>query len=175
MLARAVSLLTEHPRVRVVAASSHLPTRAIGGPTGQPPYLNAAVRVETALPPTALAELLHQIEARLGRQPGARWAARTIDLDLLLYGDAVVTSPELTMPHPRMVVRRFVLEPAAEIAAEMRHPTTGWTVGEHLAHLKHSQPYVALAGPIGAGKSTLADELAGRFNMHGVRDVLPER
>jgi 2-amino-4-hydroxy-6-hydroxymethyldihydropteridine diphosphokinase len=174
-LGRAVALLAEHPQVRVVAASTHWPTPAIGGPAGQPSYLNAAVRVETALLPSALLLLLRQVETRLGRQRGERWAARTIDLDLLLYADTIVDSPELTVPHPRMVVRRFVLQPAAEIAAEMRHPATGWTIGEHLLHLERSHPYVAIAGPIGAGKSTLVDEVARRFNMRPLRDVLPEK
>ena len=96
--------------------------RPIGGPAGQEPFLNAAALLETSLPPAELLARLQRIELHLGRTRETRWAARTLDLDLLLYDNLVLNTPYLTLPHPRMAFRRFVLEPAAEVAPEMAHP-----------------------------------------------------
>ncbi len=159
-LERAVAALGRGPSVRVVAVSRWRATRPVGGPAGQPPFLNGAVLIETALDPQSLLEALASIERELGRTREERWGPRTIDLDLLLYGDRVVESPGLMVPHPSMAWRRFVLEPAAEIAPQMLHPTTGWTIARLLEHLDTSLPYVAVAGPIGVGKSHLARRLA---------------
>jgi 2-amino-4-hydroxy-6-hydroxymethyldihydropteridine diphosphokinase len=133
---------------------------SVGGPPGQQAYLNSAALLRTALPPEAMLALLGQVERELGRTREARWGPRTIDLDLLLYDDQVIETPTLTVPHPRLAVRRFVLEPAAEIAADMVHPAIGWTVGRLLAHLNAHPRYVALAGPTGVGKTRLAQEIA---------------
>ena len=89
---------------------------------------NAAALLETAIEPGPLLRLVKQLEHEWGRQTAERWAARVLDLDLLLYDRLVVETPELVVPHPRMAWRRFVLEPAAEIAPEMVHPPTGWTI-----------------------------------------------
>jgi 2-amino-4-hydroxy-6-hydroxymethyldihydropteridine diphosphokinase len=97
----------------VVAVSGVWETAPIGGPP-QDDYLNAVVVVRTLLGPVPLMRRLLAIEAGAGRQRGERSAPRTLDLDLLLYGDAEVDAPGLTVPHPRMHVRRFVLEPLAE-------------------------------------------------------------
>jgi 2-amino-4-hydroxy-6-hydroxymethyldihydropteridine diphosphokinase len=94
----------------------------------QPPYLNAALRVETALPPRALLDRCLAIEAALGRvrPAGQRFASRTIDIDVLLYEDAVVDEPDLVLPHPRLLERSFVRLPLALVAAPgLRHPRTG--------------------------------------------------
>ena len=91
--------------------------------------MNAAALLETDLPPAALLAALQDIERRLGRIRAERWGPRTIDLDLLLYDQLELETPELILPHPRMSFRRFVLGPAAEIAAEMAHPVCGNTIG----------------------------------------------
>ena len=94
----------------------------------QPRYLNAALRVETELPPRALLALCLEVERALGRQrpPGRRRAARTIDLDLLLYGDLVLEEPGLRVPHPELLARPFVRVPLARVAAPgLRHPQSG--------------------------------------------------
>ena len=84
-------------------------------PADQPPFLNAAVLAETSLPPAALLAELKAIEHALGRRPGRRWGPRPIDLDILFYGDLRLETPDLTIPHPRIAERAFVLAPLAEI------------------------------------------------------------
>lgn len=160
LLGRAVAALAADSQVRVVAESRLHETRPIGGPPGQTGFLNAALLLDTSLSPQALLHLLQGIERELGRTRGTRWGPRTIDLDLLLFDEQIVDTPELAVPHPRMAWRRFVLEPAAEIAATMVHPTTGSTVRDLLDHLDTASPYVAIAGGIGAGKSRLAERFA---------------
>jgi 2-amino-4-hydroxy-6-hydroxymethyldihydropteridine diphosphokinase len=92
----------------------------------QPKFLNAVAEVETELEPRALLGLLLEVEARLGRErDGTHWGPRTIDLDLLLYGDRVVDEPGLTVPHPFLHERLFVLEPLAELAPDAAIPGRG--------------------------------------------------
>ncbi len=159
-LEAALRRLAEHSHLRLLANSAWRETRPIGGPTGQGNFLNGAATLETELTPRELLAVLQHIEFAGGRRRTDRWGPRPIDLDLLFYGDVAMDTPELTVPHPRMAWRRFVLEPAAEIAAAMRHPTIGWSVARLLEHLNRSAPYVALTGPIAAGKTRLARQLA---------------
>jgi len=98
----------------------------------QPRYLNAALELETGLPPEMLLERLMAVE-RLGlRRRGLRWGPRTLDLDLLLFEDVVLHRPDLTLPHPGLISRRWVLAPLAEIASERVVPGTGRTVADLL-------------------------------------------
>ncbi|NNC41520.1 MAG: 2-amino-4-hydroxy-6-hydroxymethyldihydropteridine diphosphokinase [Acidimicrobiia bacterium] len=97
-----------------IRMSSLYETDPIGGPD-QGPYLNAVVTIETDLPPVTLLERCFEIERSAGRERGDRWGPRTLDLDLLLYGDAAIDEEGLTVPHPRMTERRFVLEPLIEV------------------------------------------------------------
>ena len=156
MIAATIRQLQEHPDLRVVAVSRLHETRAVGGRGAQPAFLNAAARVETTMSPEQLLTVLQQVEERFGRERLQRWDARTIDLDLLLYGQHILETAELVLPHPRMAFRRFVLEPAVEVAADMVHPATGWTVAQLLNHLNTAFAYVALVGLPGAGKTRLA-------------------
>lgn len=104
-------------------------------PTPQPRYLNSVDRLETRMPPLALFHALKRIEREMGRVVTTRWAPRLIDLDLVLYGDEVLDTPELTVPHPRMHERRFVLEPLAHHAPALVHPLLDLTVRQLLARV----------------------------------------
>jgi len=120
---RAVELLGERPGVEVVAVSTLRDTDPVGY-EDQPRFLNGAVALEVDLPPRALLEELLAVERELGRDrpQETRWGPRTIDLDLLLYGEEAVDEPGLTVPHPRLAERQFVLEPLYELAPELTLP-----------------------------------------------------
>jgi 2-amino-4-hydroxy-6-hydroxymethyldihydropteridine diphosphokinase len=125
MLWGAVHMLSVNPEVDVVAVSSIRETDPVGI-VDQPRFLNAAVAVDTQLDPLALLELLLSVERELGRtRDGPRFGPRTIDLDLLLYGEEVVDEPGLTVPHPRLHERRFALEPLAELDPDLAVPGRG--------------------------------------------------
>ncbi len=108
----------------VVAVSRVYESEPVGGPPGQGPYLNAVVELATDLPPRTLLEIAHGLEAQAGRRRGVRWGPRTLDVDVLLVGDAVVAEEDLVVPHPRMWERRFVVEPLAELAPGLVPPGT---------------------------------------------------
>ncbi len=119
-----LALLAALPGSRLVARSSLYRTAPIDAP-GQPDYLNAVAQIETALTPYALLREIQAVEHAQGRARSVRNAARTLDLDLLLYGDAIVALPDLVVPHPRMHERAFVLAPLAEIDPELTLPGLG--------------------------------------------------
>jgi 2-amino-4-hydroxy-6-hydroxymethyldihydropteridine diphosphokinase len=133
-LAHAGRELRTAPGVAVVRASRVWDTAPIGPP--QPRYLNAVLELETTLAPLPLLDVLQRIERTGGRVRGSvRWTARTLDLDLLLYGDEVVRNPRLVVPHPDLVARRFALAPLAELCPDRVVPGTGRTVAQLLALL----------------------------------------
>jgi 2-amino-4-hydroxy-6-hydroxymethyldihydropteridine diphosphokinase len=160
LLDEAIERLAQRAGITVVRHSRWRETAAVGGPPDQPAYLNGAVLVETTWDPASLLSEMQQTEAQLGRHRTERWGPRSLDLDLLLYEELVLQTPELVVPHPRMAWRRFVLEPAAEIAPDAIHPPTGWTIAQLLEHLNTAANYVALTGTIAVGKTLLAQRLA---------------
>ncbi|HEX8323710.1 MAG TPA: 2-amino-4-hydroxy-6-hydroxymethyldihydropteridine diphosphokinase [Tepidisphaeraceae bacterium] len=132
----AVRKLVSHSSVSLVAMSELIETAPVGGPAWSPPYLNGAIAVETTLGAHALFSELMSIEKALGRQHFERWGPRTVDLDLLLFGDRILSSDDLIVPHPLMHERRFVLEPLVEIAPNAMHPALLMTARGLLDNLK---------------------------------------
>ncbi len=132
ILESAVQSLKASSEFEVERLSSFFENPAVGGEPGQGDYLNAALIGTTSLAPHELLARLLEIEKAHGRdrRTEGRNGARTLDLDLLLYGDRILRDRHLTVPHPRMLERDFVLGPLAEQAPELRIPTTGRTVGE---------------------------------------------
>lgn len=130
----AIARLGALPRTRFVRASRPIRTEPYGV-TDQPEFVNAVAIVETELSPRELLEALLEDERRAGRVRRERWGPRVLDLDLLWYGELVIDEPGLTLPHPGIAERTFVLEPLAEIASEWSHPVTGLGVHEMLSVL----------------------------------------
>ena len=124
----ALAELAELPASRVSAVSSlyrSAPLQGADVPQGQPDYINAVARLESALTAEALLDALQAIETRHGRMRNAHWGPRTLDLDILLYGDMRIDTPRLRVPHPGLAERNFVLQPLAEIAPDLDIPGLG--------------------------------------------------
>jgi 3-oxoacyl-[acyl-carrier protein] reductase len=160
-LTAAIEALRASAGIQVSAVSSFHETEPVGGPAGQGRYLNAVAQVETSRSPRQLLDRLNEIEDQLGRVRSVKDAARTLDLDVLAFGDEEIVERlpprTLLIPHPRLQDRRFVLEPWAEIAPQFRHPVFGATIAELLADLvqreAHQQQFAA--GRELAGKRAL--------------------
>lgn len=192
-LQTALRLLGEAVGVRVVQVSRFWETKAVGGPPGQGDYLNAAVAVETTLSPQDLMQVCLTIEQQCGRIRRDKYGPRTLDMDLLFYGETVVESETLTLPHPRLHLREFVLGPLAEIAPTLLHPVLKKTVVELLAGVGHrpllGRRAVVTGSSSGIGRAIAlalaqrgadvfvhartsreqAEETARRVRQHGVR------
>ena len=123
-LRAALLALAELPEVRLLRTSSFYRTTPVGV-EGQPDFINAVCAVETALAPEALLDVLQALETRFGRRRDYRYAPRTLDLDLLLHDAQSIDTPRLSLPHPRMHLRAFVLVPLCEIAPDCRIPGRG--------------------------------------------------
>lgn len=120
--------LGQSPGIRTLRLSEFLETEPVGGPSGQGLFLNAVGLIRTQLSAHKLLAETSRIEQELGRRREIPWGPRTIDVDILLYGSVCLNTRLLTIPHPRMCFRRFVLEPAVEIVPEMVHPLSGKTI-----------------------------------------------
>jgi 2-amino-4-hydroxy-6-hydroxymethyldihydropteridine diphosphokinase len=112
----------------------------------QPWFVNLAVEAETELAPSALLEILRGIETQMGSKKLITKGPRLIDMDILLYGNEVIDTPELQVPHPRLHLRRFVLEPLAELAPNVRHPISGLSVSEMLTRTPDKSAVRVVAG-----------------------------
>jgi 2-amino-4-hydroxy-6-hydroxymethyldihydropteridine diphosphokinase len=159
-LDRAIELLRFMPGITLDAVSRYRQTRPVGGPPRQRGYLNGACTIETELSPHDVLGMLAAVENTLHRERAVRWGPRSIDLDLLLYEDLVVDSDALTLPHPRMTTRRFVLEPCVEIAPEWWHPPASCTLRDLLENISVPNPLVTVIGVPGSGAPEVAAAVA---------------
>lgn len=167
----ALDALNAHPAVRVARTSTFYETVPLGS-AQQPDYVNAVAALETSLEAGALLLLMRDIEDRLGRVRAERWQPRTIDLDLLLFDQQVIVTSELTIPHPGMHLRSFVLRGLCELGPELIHPVLRQSVAELYRRLNGRDFFIdaarpqliSIAGLIGVGKTTLASRLAECLN-----------
>ena len=141
-LLAAVAQLGKLPGTRVTALSHFYETEPVGG-VPQENFYNAAARIGTTLSPETLLDELKRIELEVfHRVPAARWGPRSMDLDILLYDDLVLACERLAIPHPRLAERRFVLQPLADIAPCLVHPSLGKSIAELLASLTATESVV---------------------------------
>ncbi len=166
--ARVFDALAAKTRFLNVHGSRLYATIPIGSSEPQANYVNAAIRFSTDFEPADLLDELLKLEVSLGRVRHGRWSPRTVDLDLLLYGQqrlrhSIENGKTLIVPHSRMSFRRFVLVPAAEIAADMVHPTARMSIGELLAHLDSGSSVVAILGNPELAK-TVAHAIVAKHN-----------
>jgi 2-amino-4-hydroxy-6-hydroxymethyldihydropteridine diphosphokinase len=138
-LKKALAMLVETPGVNVRRISSFMENPAVGGPEDSPDFMNAAVELTTSLSPHALMKRLLEIEREMGRAREKKWEPRAIDLDLLLFGDQIISDDTLIVPHPLMHERKFVIQPLAEIAPNVVHPTLEIPVSMILDNLTHQR------------------------------------
>lgn len=164
---KALKMLTENNSISVSRLSDIIETAPLGG-ANQPSYLNAVAEVRTALSAEALHKKMAGIETSLGRDRKAKWSPRVIDLDLLLFGDEIVNNPDLTIPHPQMHLRSFVLKGLCQLSPKLLHPVIKQPIDELAGRLGSADfvldpelpQLVSIAGIIGVGKTTLTEKLS---------------
>jgi 2-amino-4-hydroxy-6-hydroxymethyldihydropteridine diphosphokinase len=138
----AIAAIREMPGLSVAAMSSVYETEPVGN-RSQPKFINAVIEVGCELTPAELLSVLLRIEKHMGRERQGKWEPRVIDLDIIYYGDRIIASPDLTVPHPQAARRAFVLEPLAEIDPDFVDPVEGRPVSELLARLDRAGQAVA--------------------------------
>lgn len=176
-IANALEKLNDLDNVTVEAVSGTIETSPLGG-KDQPDYLNAVAKIKTSLDPKQLLKAISRIEDSLDRTRNEKWSSRSIDLDILLYGDKILNTPELTIPHSRMHLRSFVLRGLCELSSDLIHPVLDRSVKELTDRLNGADftiepdmpQLISVAGIIGAGKTTLAAALSRTLNC----EMLPE-
>jgi 3-oxoacyl-[acyl-carrier protein] reductase len=151
----ALAALRQTEGIEVLRVSPLYETRPVGGPAGQGPYLNAVAEVRSARGPHELLAVLRNIEQQLGRERQEKWGPRTIDLDLLLYGDLIYEDEQLTVPHPRLHERPFVLQPLAQLAPGLLHPVLKRSIADLLAELQGLRLHGSAPGRELAGRRAL--------------------
>lgn len=142
---KAAAELNAVEKIEVWQLSNIYSTQPIGSNAGNP-FLNAALTIETSLTAEALLDEMQRIENKLGRIRNQHWGPRVIDLDLVLYGDSIIQTERLTVPHPACFYRRFVLDPATEIAGDWVHPCFGFTLEQLLSRLSDRPLLVSVLG-----------------------------
>jgi 2-amino-4-hydroxy-6-hydroxymethyldihydropteridine diphosphokinase len=168
----ALERLDNDPSVTVQRISRFYRTAPVGDDAGRE-FLNAAAEIETDLEPIPLLDLLQTIETESGRIRAVHWGPRTLDLDLILYGEKIIDLPKLQIPHPACWYRRFVLDPLAEIAAETLHPLKKLTFGELRSRLEVRPLPVALAGSNDHIRKSLIDNLSQEFPEVAMSNWMP--
>ena len=136
----AIEQLRASPGVEVLQVSKLIDNPAAGGPANSPQFLNGAVEVRTTLSARELLDRMFAIEKSLGRERRLKWGPRSIDLDLLLFGDQIIAEPGITVPHALLHERTFVLGPMCEIAPSAVHPALRKSMSELLAQISQSKP-----------------------------------
>jgi 2-amino-4-hydroxy-6-hydroxymethyldihydropteridine diphosphokinase len=122
--------LTNQPGIELIRTSGVYETEAVGGPPDNPAFLNAVMQIQTSLEPDQLLAACLAAESEFGRTRPARWAPRTLDIDILFYADQIVCAEHLSIPHPRLQERPFVLAPLLDIAPDLKHPLLEQTIAE---------------------------------------------
>ena len=174
----ALKMLDESKAIRVVRASDTIETPPLAG-MDQPDYLNAAAKIETSLSAQQLLDQLTRIEDSLGRQRTEKWGPRTIDLDILLFGDETIKTKNLTIPHAQMHLRSFVLKPLSQIAPDVIHPLLKRSTSCLLERLNSADhiidenlpQLICIAGVIGVGKTTLAEGLGKLLSCEVLKEA----
>ncbi len=166
LIAEAARCIDRSSCVESLQTSRLFETPPIGGPGGQEPFLNAIAAFDTTASAREILEMLQEIEQQLGRERRRRWDARSIDLDVVLHGELVGGGTGLIVPHPRYTARRFVLEPACDVAAHYRDPRFGWSLQRLASHLNQGTPSLSLVG----GSEATRIEICRRLREeHGVQ------
>jgi len=177
----ALKRLSEAEHVKLVKVSDIIETIALAS-TEQPKFLNAVAELKTTLSAADLHKTLSDIESELGRARRGQWWPRTIDLDILLFGKEILESPDLTVPHPQMHLRSFVLKGLCQLNGELLHPVMKVSFNELNSRLNgcdfalypDKPQLVSIAGIIGVGKTTLAEKLVNRFGCEVILEPYDE-